>query len=73
MWNVLPDAKDIPRLPRSWLLSAIFTVVGKPFADWVDSRVTERNKARVVEKNMMIDLDPEVAKAFHESTHVSLR
>ena len=51
----------------------IYTVAGRPFADWVAQQVAERNSARADEQNLMIDLDPEVAKAFQGSTHVSLR
>ena len=71
--HYLPDAKDVPRLPRQWILNVVFTVVGRPFADWVNRQVEDRNATRASEQNLMIDLDPEVAEAFAQSTHVSTR
>ena len=71
--NYLPDSKDIPRLPRQWLVNVMYTVVGKEFADWVHRHIELRNGSMAHEKNLMIDLDPEVAKVFQGSTHVSTR
>ena len=30
----LPDARDHDKLPRQWLISLLYTLVGRPFADW---------------------------------------
>ena len=35
VWKYLPDERDMHRLPRQWIISVIYTVVGEPFADWV--------------------------------------
>ena len=69
----LPDEKDIPRLPRQWLINMLFTVVGEDFETWVNSRVSQRNRMRASDQNLLIDLDPAIATAFHASTHVSSR
>lgn len=69
----LPDSKDIPRLPRQWLINVCYTVVGEQFAAWVNRLVEARNAERAQEKELMIDLDPEVAQVFRSSTHVSTR
>jgi len=71
--HYLPDSKDVPRLPRQWLLNVIYTVVGQEFAAWINLQIERRNQERASEQQLMIDLDPEVAKAFRASTHVSTR
>ena len=71
VWQYLPDERDLHRLPRSWLVNLIFSVVGGPFRDWVDARVEERNAKHVDDNNKMIAVDPEVLAAFRSSTHIS--
>ena len=73
VFEYIPDSKDIPRLPRQWLANVLNTVVGQDFADWVHRKIELRNEGRARDKNLMIDLDPEVARAFQASTHVSAR
>ena len=31
----LPDLKEIPKLPKPWLCSVVYTVVGDDFKNWV--------------------------------------
>ena len=38
---------------------------------WVKEQVAERNKKLAVDKGVMIEMDPELAEAFHASTKVS--
>ena len=33
--NYLPEERDWRLMPRQWLVNLIYTLVGKPFADWV--------------------------------------
>ena len=69
----LPDQKDVPRLPRQWIINVLFTILGGDFADWVDQHVKARNTGRLEEKQQLIELDPAIARAFQQSTHVSTR
>jgi len=50
----------------------IATVTGESFINWVSQRINERNAAIVKDRNLGIQMDPEVAAAFHNSTAVSL-
>ena len=49
----------------------IFTVVGADFADWVKLQIEARNQQRVEQKNMMIQMDEEIAAVYRASTKVS--
>jgi hypothetical protein len=48
-----------------------FTVLGEPFAAWVKNCIEERNQRLINERNLAINLDPEIARAFREATNVS--
>ena len=47
------------------------SLAGDEFAQWVNSLVQARNEKLASENNMFIDLDDQVARAFHNSTAVS--
>ena len=33
-----PEDRDLHRLPRDWCLNTIYSIVGKPWKDWVDNQ-----------------------------------
>jgi hypothetical protein len=69
--DYLPEERDIPKLPRQWIVNLGYSVIGNEFEEWVNLLVKERNKRLIEEKNLTIKLDPEIAKAFHAATAVS--
>lgn len=71
VWKYLPDERDLHRLPRQWVISVIYTVVGQPFADWVEERMEARNEKLAAEGNKMIEVDPAIAACFAASTNIS--
>ena len=42
--DYFPDADDLRRLPRQWVINCTYTLVGRPFADWVQERMEARNE-----------------------------
>ena len=72
VFEYLPDGKELQKVPRQWICNLIATIVGRPFVDWVKTRVKERNAALVKQRNLGIAMDPEIAAAFHASTAVSV-
>jgi len=67
----LPDEKEIPKVPKQWLANVCHTVLKDVFRTWVKDRVADRNRELAIKGNLMIEMDPEIAKAFHASTKVS--
>ena len=65
------DKKELSKLPRSYISNVIYTEVGQPFQDWANKRIKERNEKIVQDKDMTINMDPEVARIFRASTAVS--
>ncbi len=43
----MPDERDIPKLPRQWVVNLAYTLIGDEFRDWVKNRIEERN-AKIV-------------------------
>ena len=69
--DYLPEERDLPKIPRAWLANVTYTIVGDQFNEWVQEKIRERND-RVASKNdLMIELDPAIARAFQASTMIS--
>ena len=55
--------KEILKLPRAYIANVVHTIVGDPFAKWMNQRIYDRNKKITVEKDM-IDMDPEIVALY---------
>ena len=60
----LPEEKEIPKCPKQWIVNVAFAVVQDPFGHWVKSQIDARNHKVAVDKDLFIDMDPDVAAAF---------
>ena len=69
--DYLPEDRDLPRLPRQWLLNVSYTVLGEPFKGWVQNEIELRNEELATKQKLYIEMDPEIAKAFHSSFNIS--
>ena len=69
--DYLPDPDDFRRLPRQWLINVAYSLIEKPFADWVLARTEARNSRLVEEQKLAIDIDPAILRAFNASTNIS--
>ena len=58
------EPKEIRKLPRAYLANLIYTLVGKSFADWVSLQIKARNEKVAAQQNLMVAMDPEIAKIF---------
>ena len=48
-------------------------MVGKPFREWIDAKLEERNEKLVEKREMIIELDPQIEALFKASNSVSGR
>ena len=69
--HYLPDAPDIPKTPKQFIVNLCAAVIGQPFKDWVKQQVEARNAIMCEKREMMIAIDPEMAQKFKDSTHIS--
>ena len=67
----MPDAQEIHKVPKQWLCNIANSILKDTFAEWVKGQVEVRNEAVKSKKNMMIQMDPEIAAAFAASSKVS--
>ena len=66
-----PDEKELRRLPKQFIVNVASTVIGRKFDDWVKKQVETRNAKVAKEKDLHIEVDPEIAEIFRNSTSVS--
>jgi len=69
--DYLPVHKEICKLPKQWIANVCHTLLGAIFSNWVREQVDQRNQGILVKNNQLIDVDPEIAEAFHASTKTS--
>ena len=65
------DQLDIDRLPRQYVANVIYYVCGDEFDKWISKTIEARNKKITEERDLLIEMDPEVARVFQASTSVS--
>ena len=58
-------------MPKQWLINVAYSGIGDDFSVWAQKQINARNAKVTKEKNMMVNIDPEVLAAFNASTHVS--
>ena len=71
LYNYLPDRQEIRKVPKEWTCNVIATVLGGVFTGWVRNRIEERNEAVKEQKDLNIDMDPELAAVYQASTKTS--
>ena len=52
--DYLPDSRDWHKLPRQWLVNVFYSVIGQPFADYINEVVEERNQGVAEKQDLMI-------------------
>ena len=65
------EMKEIKKLPRQYIINVLYTLVGTPFREWVDNLVDGRHEKMAEERDMNIDMDPEIRQIFNKSKAVS--
>ena len=65
------EQREVEKLYRQYIINVVYTLVGSPFKKWVDKVLEDRSKRITEEKNLAIELDPEILKAFKASSSVS--
>ena len=58
-------------MPRSYIANVLYTIIEDDFQDWANERIAARNEKVVDDKDMNINLDPEIAAIFQASNAVS--
>ena len=67
----MPEEREVFKLPKQWVINVTYSVMGSEFSDWVRERIDARNQNIVSDRNLIINMDPQIAEAFKKSTSVS--
>ena len=62
--------RELEKLPRQYIANCIFTIVGKPFQDWIKARMEERNR-KITHEKATIEMDSQIAAIYQASTAIS--
>ena len=72
VYDYLPEPNiELPKTPKQWIANVCATVLEEKFSKWVKVQVAARHEKVGVKKDLMIQMDPEIAKIFKLSTAVS--
>ena len=68
----LPERElEIPKTPKAWIGNVITSVKGDEFNNWVKAQMNNRHQKVAVKKDIMIQMDPEIARVFQSSSAIS--
>ena len=72
VYEYLPEPNlELPKTPKQWLCNVCTTVLKEPFTNWVKEQIKERHKKVMIQKDLGIQMDPQMAEIFKKSTAVS--
>ena len=66
------EEREIVKCHRDYISTVIYSIKGKPFADWVESWIAQRNLELEEKNDMTVHLDPEIANILKKSTSISI-
>ena len=69
----MPDEKEIPKLPKQWIINLASTTVGEQFDQWIIQKIFDRNQKLAEDNNLLISVDPEVAAAIKAPNAISCK
>ena len=64
--NAFPlEEKEREKLPRQYVINVIYTLAGQEFRSHVDKLVDKRHIKIAEQRQLYIELDPEIAEVFN--------
>ena len=69
----MPEDRDMHKVPRQWIINVAYSVVGETFNAWVKEEISNRNDELAKKQKLLIEMDGEIANAFHSSVNISSR
>ena len=72
VYEYLPKCKrEILKMPREYISTVLYSIIGEPFSKWVEKRIDDRNEKIAEDKDLCTELDPEVYAALMNSSSIS--
>ena len=67
----MPEDRDMHKVPRQWIINVAYSVIGETFNTWVKEEIVNRNEFGAQKQKLLIEMDNDIAKAFHSSVNIS--
>ena len=67
------EEREVKKLPRVYVSTLLNSVIGKPFTEWVERKIQERNHKIAEEQDLNAELDPDVYAALMKSSSISVQ
>ena len=67
----LPSGKELTKMSRKFICDVIYSLTGDEFENWVNERVQQRHQKMASKKDLMLSLDPEIARCYEASQAIS--
>ena len=58
------EPREVDKLLRQYICNVCYTLIGESFKQWVDHVMQQRNSKIESERNLSIQMDPQIAKVF---------
>ena len=72
VYAYLPEPSlELPKTPKQWIANVCATILEDQFTDWVKHQINTRHNKVADKKDIMIQMDPQMAKIFQDSIAVS--
>ena len=68
----MPCLRESLRVKKAYIVNVAAFTIGDRFKDWVRTKTHERHERVTKDKNLTMNMDPEVYKAFSNSKQVSV-
>ena len=65
------EPREIDKLLRQYIINVVYTLVGDPFRQWVETVMQARDAKIIEQRSLGIELDPDILRVFRNSTSVS--
>ena len=69
--DYFPEDRDMPRLPREWILNMCHSLLKDDFQNFIDNKVEDRNEALKSTKGLTMNMAPEIYEIYKNSSSVS--
>jgi hypothetical protein len=60
-WEYMPIERELPYLPRQWLINVAYTIIGAPFKKWVHQQIDIRNEKIRKVRHVEVKMSSEIA------------
>ena len=71
LMEYFPLTKELTKMSRKYICDVIYSIVGDEFEEWVNARVNLRHEKMAEKKDLMLSLDPEIARCYEASQALS--